>query len=153
MIGIQGSGKTMLTQIAFPNHRHISLDKIKEFSSRKKHDLLKQYTISNAQLLHDQRLSKERKIEYVIIDNCLKNGKNVVVDDTNVTKHIRKHHIHLAQKYDATVNAIFFQNIQKAYEQNRNRKKPLDKKILDKFHSDLEIPHMEEGFGFIQVMC
>ena len=149
MVGIQGSGKTTLTETAFPNHIHISLDKIEKFPSAKKCELSKRYTIDG---LSDQPISEGRKIEYVLINNALRNGKNIVIDDTNITRQIRRRHIILAQKYHCTVNAIFFLNIQKAYEQNKNRKKPLDKEILDRFHKDLELSHKSEGFEFIQVM-
>ena len=149
MIGIPGSGKTTLTKIAFPNHIHISLDKIKKFSSIKKQKLLEQYIIDD---FTEQPTSTERKIEYVMINNALSDGKNIVIDDTNITQDIRRRHIIHVQKYDCTINAIFFLNIQKAYEQNKNRNKSLDKKILNKFHKDLEIPHENEGFKFIQVI-
>lgn len=39
-------------RIAFPNHTHMSLDKIKEFLPAKKQELLKQYTVDR--YLNDQ---------------------------------------------------------------------------------------------------
>ena len=151
MIGIPGSGKTTLCGIAFPNHIHISLDTIKEFDSAKKHGLLSRYDASKTSP-PNQKLSKGRKIEHVMISDALKNGKNVVVDNTNVTRDLRKQYINLAHRHGATVNAVFFQNIQRAYQQNSNRDKALDAKVLNKFHRYLEPPHQDERFEFIQIM-
>ena len=152
MIGIPGSGKTTISQIAFPNHANISLDKIKKFPTAKKYELLNRYAVNDS-LPPNQKLSMGRSIEHVMINDALKDGKNVVIDDTNVTREIRRRHIRLASQYGATINAIFFQNIQKAYEQNRTRREgALDRKILDKFHKELEMPHESEGFEFIQII-
>ena len=151
MVGIPGSGKTALSRTAFPDHSYISLDAIKKFTPAQKHGLLMQYD-ANRNLWPSQKLSKGRRIEHVMLNDALKKDRNIVIDDTNVTMDIRKLHISLARRYGATINTVFFQNIQKAYEQNQNRKDVLDKKILDKFHKDLEPPHESEGFGFIQVM-
>ena len=151
MVGIPGSGKTTLTRIAFPNHMHVSLDKIKKIPFIKKNSILKRYTENNKTLL-SQRLSIGRKIEHILMDKALRDGKNIVIDDTNVTREIRKRHVNLAHKYNAKVNVVFFQNIQRAYEQNNNRRKLLEKKVLDAFHNKLEYPHEEEGFEFIQTI-
>lgn len=151
MIGIPGSGKTTLCRIAFPNHIHTSLDIIRKFSPAKKRVLLSRYN-ANKTLPSNQKLSKVRKIEYVMINDALEKGKNVVVDNTNVTRNVRKQYIDLAHKYGATVNAVFFQNIQRAYTQNRNRDETLDTKVLNRFHRELEPPHQDEGFEFIQIM-
>ena len=150
MVGIPGSGKTTLTRIAFPNHMHVSLDKIKKIPFIKKNNILKRYVDNRISM--NQHLSDVRKIEHVIMSDALRDGKNIVVDDTNVTKEIRKRHVNLAYKYNAKVNVVFFQNIQRAYEQNNNRKGQLDKKVLDRFHNQLEYPHEEEGFEFIQII-
>ena len=151
MVGIPGSGKTTLSRTTFPNHTHISLDAIKKFIPAKKHGLLTQYG-ADRNLWPGQKLSNGRRIEHVMLNDALKKDRNIVIDDTNVTRDIRRLHISLARRYKATINAVFFQNIQKAYEQNQNRKDTLDKKILDKFHKDLEPPHESEGFEFIQVV-
>ena len=96
MVGIPGSGKTTLTRIAFPNHIHISLDKIKEISLTKKNSIMKRHVLDD-EILLNQRLSKTRKIEYVMMSDALRDGKNIVVDDTNLTKEIRKRHVILAR--------------------------------------------------------
>ena len=59
MIGIPGSGKIALSKILFSKHRQVSLDKIPH---------------------HD------RDVEYAIIERHLRDGHNVVIDDTNLTK-------------------------------------------------------------------
>jgi len=42
---------------------------------------------------------RKKELEYAEV--CLKAGKSIVIDDTNLTKNIRKLHIDLAKKYDA----------------------------------------------------
>ena len=159
MIGIQGSGKTMLTKIAFPYHAHISMDKNRLMKNSRRHMLLKRY--ENEEAVQDD-LSKNRRIEYVMFHDALRNGENVVIDNTNVSVDIRKTYINLARLYGADVKAVYFKNIQKAYRQNTGRKASLGKKrpgkerlpdyVLDEFHKNLEPPHGSEGFDFIQIM-
>ena len=43
MVGIHGSGKTTLSNIAFPNHTHISLDKPRDIPSSEKIDILSRH--------------------------------------------------------------------------------------------------------------
>lgn len=49
--------------------------------------------------------NRKKELEY--IEECLKEGKSIVVDDTNLTQNIRKHHIDLAKKYHAKMIGIF----------------------------------------------
>ncbi len=151
MIGIQGSGKTTLARQEFPDHAHVSLDIIKGFPYTKKLEIRKRYTPDDAGL-SPYPISKNRQVEYVIMRESLDTGRDVLVDDTNVTRRIRLQHICLARRYGAEVSAIFFTNIQRAYSQNQLRKKPIPKKILDRFHRDMEIPHMDEGFESIRTI-
>lgn len=84
---------------------------------------------------------------------ALDEGKNIVVDDTNLTHAIRRRHVILGQKYGTTINVVFFQNISRAYEQNRRRSNgSLEDRILDSKRKELEPPHQDEGFGYIQIM-
>ena len=97
-------------------------------------------------------LSNNRKAEYILVRDALQEGKNIVIDDTNITRKIRKTHIDLAHKYGATMNVIFFQNHSKAQEQNASRLEPIPKDIVDGFLRDLEPPHKDEGIDSIRIV-
>ncbi len=71
MIGSTLSGKSTYCKENLPNHERISLE----------------------------QLHSKRNLELNLIEEHLKSGKNLVVDDTNLTRKIRKTHIDLAKRY------------------------------------------------------
>jgi len=77
MIGVALSGKTTYVKANF-DHERIALS----------------------------HFDNDRKKEQEYIEKCLSQGKNVVIDDTNLTAAIRKQHIDLARKYNARVRGI-----------------------------------------------
>jgi predicted kinase len=77
MIGVALSGKTTYIKANF-NHERISLS----------------------------FFDNNRKKELEHIEECLRAGKSVVIDDTNLTTAIRKQHIDLAKKYNAKVRGF-----------------------------------------------
>ena len=124
MIGIAGSGKTTVATMLFPEHKHVSLDEIPK---------------------------SNREIENNLIKQHLKNGDNVLIDDTNLTKTIRHTHIELAKSYHAKITAVFVDlPMWRIQEQNSNREKPLPESVLFKMQKQLEIPTTDEGIDFIQ---
>lgn len=126
LVGIAGSGKTTWCTKYLPSHTRISLDDIKN---------------------HDRKL-EDRKII-----SELETGNNIVIDDTNLTKAIRKRHITIATRYHASINAVYFCiDTQKAYAQNCKRERKLPYYVLDKQKKQIEMPHIDEGFKFIQVL-
>ena len=148
MIGIPGNGKTTLAEVAFPDHVHISLDALKRFPASRRHKL--QRRCEKGEPPHAMGLSRNRRMEYVMVHDALKGDRNIVIDDTNVTEEIRSVHISLAQEYGASIKAIFFTNTQQAYVRNAGRKGRLDDAVLDRFLGKMEPPRMSEGFEFIQ---
>lgn len=88
-----------------------------------------------------------RKKELDYIEKCLKEGKSVVVDDTNLTRKIRKSHIDLAKKYCAQVTGIFMNTSVGLIEQRRwRRNEQFPMAVINKQIRDLETPTKDEGF-------
>ena len=93
-----------------------------------------------------------RKKELRYIEECLKGGKNVVVDDTNLTREIRKQHIDLAKKYDAKTIGIFMNTSTGLLYQRRMRKpNPFPLVVINKQLKDLETPTKEADFDMLVV--
>ena len=89
----------------------------------------------------------DRKKELEYIEECLNKGKNVVVDDTNLTETIRKHHIDLAKKYNAKVRGIFMNtSIALLEKRQKSRRDPFPLPVIYKQLKLLETPMIEEGF-------
>ena len=123
MVGIAGSGKTTLATSLFPSHRRISLDEIK----------------------HDRSREEKMVTEFLI------QGKNIIIDDTNLDCKIRARHVGLARRHGAQVKAVFMNlPMEKIQENNQGRKKPVPDAALFKMKRQLEPPTMQEGFDFIQ---
>ena len=155
MVGIQGSGKTTLTKAEYPKHIHVSLDKNKDMPVAEKSKLIARYEREKA--LHFTKLSANRMAECMMIHDALMAGRNVVIDNTNVSKKIRRHYIWLAHHHGAGVTAVFFENTELAYERNARRADKLGERMISEnvvngFCRDLEPPNESEGFDFIRII-
>ncbi len=118
MIGVALSGKTTYIKANF-NHERVSLS------------------------FFDNNRKKE--LEYV--KECLKAGKSVVIDDTNLTTVIRKQHIDLAKRYNAKIRGIFMNTSMGLLEKRqRSRRDPFPLPVIYKQLKQLETPVNEEGF-------
>ncbi|MFB5638070.1 MAG: AAA family ATPase [Nitrosarchaeum sp.] len=118
MIGVALSGKTTYIKANF-NHERISLS------------------------FFDNNRKKE--LEY--IEECLKAGKSIVVDDTNLTSAIRKQHIDLAKKYNFKIRGIFMNTSRGLLEKRqRSRHDPFPLSVIYKQIKQLETPLIDEGF-------
>nr|WP_249111115.1 AAA family ATPase [Nitrosopumilus sp. K4] len=118
MIGIALSGKTTYVKANFT------------------HEEIRLYYFDN-----------DRKKEMNYIEQCLKQGKTIVVDDTNLTKDIRKMHIDMAKKYNAKMIGIFMNTSSGIIEQRRTRRQdsfPLA--AINKQLKEFETPNKDEGF-------
>lgn len=88
-----------------------------------------------------------RKKEMEYIEECLKQGKSVVVDDTNLTEKIRKMHIDLAKKYNAKIIGIFMNTSIGLMQQRRwRRNDQFPMAVINKQLKELETPMKDEGF-------
>lgn len=96
--------------------------------------------------------NNNRKKELEFIEDCLKEGKSVVVDDTNLTRGIRKAHIDLAKKYGAKIIGVFMNTSVGLLQQRRMRRRDqLDMVVINRQLRDLETPNSDEGFDKIIV--
>ncbi len=88
---------------------------------------------------------RNKELEY--IEECLNEGKSVVIDDTNLTVDIRKKHIDLAKKYNVKIRGIFM-NTSKALleKRQRGRRDSFPLTVIYKQLKELETPGREEGF-------
>ena len=148
MVGISGSGKTTLSELAFPNHAHVSLDVLRMISTPEKIDMLEQHKHMSC----CKELSNERKRACVLLHKYLSEGRNVIIDDTNLTKDIRARHISTTQSYGGTVRAVHFTNTSQAVNYNRKRMKSLNDSVLSEQREKIITPTNKEGFEYIQQM-
>lgn len=118
MIGVALSGKTSYIRANF-NHKRIALS----------------------------NFDNNRKKELEFIEECLTQGKNIVVDDTNLTEAIRKKHIDLAKKYNAKVRGIFMNTSRPLLEKRQtSRRESFPLSAIYKQINELETPVITEGF-------
>ena len=120
MIGIQASGK-----------------------SRFATTYLKEYTRINLDTLHT------RNKEKVAIDDAIKNGENIVIDNTNPTREDRVKYISAVSGHGYKVCGYFMQSrLQDCIERNEHRlgKERIKINAIISTSNKLEMPDYEEGF-------
>ncbi len=89
--------------------------------------------------------SRKKELEYV--EECLKAGKSVVIDDTNLTAAIRKQHIDLARKHGAKVRGVLMNTSMGLLEKRqKSRRDQFPLAVIYKQIKQLETPVSEEGF-------
>lgn len=94
--------------------------------------------------------SRKKELEY--IEECLAEGKNIVIDDTNLTAAIRKQHVDLAKKYNCKIRGIFMNTSAGILEKRqRSRRDPFPLAVIYKQIKQLETPLIEEGFDELVV--
>lgn len=146
MVGIAGSGKTTLARSKYAGHAHVSLDVIKK-NRHQKYELIREY---GSRGYAGGSLSVNRKAEYVMIEDALAAGRDVVVDDTNLTAEIRAVHVEHARMHGAEVHAVHFDNAVRAYRRNAARaagRVPHHVVVMQR--AALEPPEILEGFASI----
>lgn len=93
-----------------------------------------------------------RKKEIEHIEDCLKEGKSVVIDDTNLTMSIRRQHIDLAKKYHAKVIGVFMNtSIGLLHQRRMRRNEQFPLVAINRQLKELETPTKDEGFDVLVV--
>lgn len=118
LIGIQASGKTTFCRKYFNDFNCISLDVI-----------------------------KTRKKEDTIITQIVKNGKNLVIDNTNPTKNERKKYIDIARQNGyKTIGLYFRSSVDECIKRNSARENHIPLKGILAVAKKLEQPNYNEDF-------
>jgi bifunctional polynucleotide phosphatase/kinase len=93
-----------------------------------------------------------RKKEMDYIEQCLKQGKSIVVDDTNLTNDIRKMHIDMAKKYSAKMIVVFMNpTIGLLHQRRMRRNEQFLLVAINRQLKDFETPTNDEGFETLVV--
>lgn len=120
-MGIQGSGKSFYYQLHYAKHYvHINLD-----------------------TLHTR--NKER----MAIEECIRNGQSMVIDNTNPAKADRLRYIPLLKEAGYRIEGCFFESkIQDCIRRNNQRtgKAKISAAAIAATSNKLEFPSYEEGF-------
>ena len=94
---------------------------------------------------------RKKELEYAEV--CLKEQKSIVVDDTNLTKKIRKLHIDLAKKYHAKIIGIFMNTSIGLIKQRRwKRPDQMGMVVINKMLKEFEAPQKDEGFDELKIV-
>ena len=118
LIGIQASGKTTFCQEYFCDFDIVSLDII-----------------------------KTRKKEYKTINEIINSGKNLVIDNTNITIEERKKYIDIAQQNGyKTVGIYFRSSVDECLKRNSTRENDISLKGILSTAKKLEQPSYAENF-------
>lgn len=124
-VGLQGAGKSSFYRERFATtHNHVSKD---NFRSNK---------------------NKARRQEQLILE-AFANGRNVVVDNTNLTREDRATLVTLARQFDAEVIGYYFtSSLEQSLRRNAGRagRERVPDVALYVANSRLEVPVLDEGF-------
>lgn len=120
LIGIQASGKTSFYKRYLSEYMHISLDVL-----------------------------KTRHKEKCAIEECIANGRDFVVDNTNPCKEDRKRYFDMVKEADYKVIGYYFRSsIGESIERNEQRcgKQYVPRCAIAATSKKLKLPEFEEGF-------
>lgn len=127
-IGIQASGKSSFYEnVLSPlGYVHVSMD-----------------------LLHN------RNREEALIRECIREGRNIAIDNTNPTRVERDRYLSILQEAGCPVDCYFFKSVVRdCVERNRQRGETVPAKAIAATSNKLEMPSREEGYDrmyFVQM--
>jgi predicted kinase len=143
-IGVTGSGKSTYAKKLISNHNepivYLSSDELRAKFGTGEED----------QTCTSQVFSFIKRE----VDNLLKNGKNVLVDATNVNRRDRKDYIETAKKHKVHVNAFVFKMdrgglIERNVQRGKQGGRVVPDWVIDKMLNKYEEPSHNEGIDDI----
>ena len=138
-IGLPASGKSTYIKKNYPKHLIISNDLTVE-------KLAKSSNTDYNTAFNQLGLQKIIKQGFIDFRKALKTKRSIVLDNTNLTKEIRKNYIDLAKDY-LKIALVFNISEKEQYNRLAKRKgKNIPKETLDKMRQDMEQPNKSEGF-------
>ena len=127
LMGLQGSGKSTFfaREFADKGFEHISLD-----------------------------ILKTRRKEAEVLQDCIDNNKDCVIDNTNPTKADRSRYIVPGKHSDFRVVGYFLQSkLGDSLERNERRERKVPKKGILATFNKIEMPSLQEGFDELNFVC
>ena len=127
LMGLQGSGKSTFfaREFADKGFEHISLDML-----------------------------KTRRKEAEVLQDCIDNTKDCVIDNTNPTKADRSRYIVPGKHSDFRVVGYFLQSkLADCLERNERRERKVQKKGILATFNKIEMPSLQEGFDELNFVC
>ena len=127
LMGLQGSGKSTFfaREFADKGFEHISLDML-----------------------------KTRRKEAEVLQDCIDNNKDCVIDNTNPTKADRSRYIVPVKNCDFRVVGYFLQSkLGDCLERNERRERKVPKKGILATFNKIEMPSLQEGFDELNFVC
>ena len=127
LMGLQGSGKSTFfaREFADKGFEHISLDML-----------------------------KTRRKEAEVLQDCIDNNKDCVIDNTNPTKADRSRYIVPGKHSDFRVVGYFLQSkLADCLERNERRERKVPKKGILATFNKIEMPSLQEGFDGLNFVC
>lgn len=127
LMGLQGSGKSTFfaREFADKGFEHISLD-----------------------------ILKTRRKEAEVLQDCIDNNKDCVIDNTNPTKADRSRYIVPGKHCDFRVVGYFLQSkLGDCLERNERRERKVPKKGILATFNKIETPSLQEGFDELNFVC
>lgn len=144
--GVQGSGKTKYVLSKFCDQLRLNTDEI-----RYAHKRMTAHGKNWTQLDYNPELEEIfREYEQKLLRFHLRQGQKIVVDNTNVTCERRRSYIDIAKSLNKTIGIVFLNTpLHQCLAYNKKRDNAIPESIVKKFHKQIELPTLEEGFDYV----
>lgn len=137
MVGLPGCGKSTFIEKYMPDFYRVNLDSIHQW-------------LAHGTVFDRKNIQLARQIEDLIIEDRLRQGTSVVIDNTNISSKVRSKYFQFAEKYNADVMAVYFvPDLERAISQNQQGERKVPEVAIRGMLKNYEMPTYEEGFSLI----